>query len=144
MIRRARVEDKQRVLSMARNFHEASGVHFPFSAAHASLLFDASLREQDRCCFVIDDDGLHGVIAAQAYDYPLANIRAAMESFWWVSPRHWRKMPALIDEYEDWAAFRGCSMVGMGMIGGLRASRAFQRIGYTSVEQMFSKRITPL
>ncbi|UGX87130.1 GNAT family N-acetyltransferase [Phyllobacterium meliloti] len=130
-----------RVLVMARDFHKSSGVHFPFSAAHASLLFSASISEPDRCCFVIEDDGLHGVIAAQAYDYPLANIRAAMESFWWVRPKYWRKMPALIQEYEDWAAFRDCSIVGMGMIGGARASRAFKRLGYEPVEQMFSKRI---
>ncbi len=144
VVRKALPADKARVLTMAKRFHEQSAVHFPFSAAHASLLFDQSLTDPDRLCLVIEDDGVHGALSAQTVDYHLAGIRVATETFWWVSPRHWRSMPELLSEYEDWATFRGASVVGMGMIGGRCASNIFVRHGYARAEQMYSKRVVPL
>lgn len=141
MIRRALVEDKQRVLSMARNFHEASGVSFPFSAAYASMLFDACLSAPDRVCIVLDEDGPQGVLAAQAGTLPLAPIKAASELIWWIEPDfRGRSAIQMLNAYEEWAREQGCAytnMVGLG--SDPLTGRLYERRGYQAAERHFMK-----
>src|ERR1700710_2847381 len=105
MIRRAVESDKMRVLQMAKSFHAASGVPFPFSAPMADLLFRASLVDADRVCLVYVPDGVaRGVLAAQAANHQFAPVRLATEIMWWVDPDY-RGTSAMemLAAYEEWA-----------------------------------------
>jgi GNAT superfamily N-acetyltransferase len=141
MIRRATPADKSRVLVLARNFHQASGLPIPFSAPFASLLFDACLSDQDRLCLVLDIDGVQGVLAAQAGLLPLAPVKAATELIWWIEPAHrGRSALAMLDAYETWARERGCvfaNMVGLG--SDPLPARLYERRGYIAAERHFMK-----
>ena len=141
MIRRAVVADKSRCLQLARNFHIASGLPIPFSPAYASLLFDACLRERDRFCLVLDDGGVHGVLAAQAGSLPIAPVKAATELIWWIEPTHrGRSAIAMLEAYEAWARERGCmfaNMVGLG--SDPLPARLYERRGYIAAERHFMK-----
>jgi GNAT superfamily N-acetyltransferase len=145
MIRRARKEDKSRVLIMAMDFHIASGMPFAFSAAHASLLFDACLSDPDRLCLVLDENGPQGVLAAQAGELPLAPVKAASELIWWIEPQsRGRSALAMLDAYEQWAKERGCiyaNMVGLGFDP--VTTRLYERRGYVAAESHFMKALTP-
>jgi hypothetical protein len=118
MIRRAEPGDKAAVLRMARDFHAASGTALPYSAATASMLFDACLAGGDRLCLVLDVDGAHGTLVAQAGPHHFSPVRIATEIIWWVDPDY-RGIDAMrfLPAYEAWARERGCqfaSMVGLG------------------------------
>lgn len=141
MIRRARTDDKARVLMLARSFHIASGLPIPFNAPYASLLFDACLSEPDRLCLVLDDDDVQGVLAAQAGLLPIAPVKAATELIWWIEPAHrGRSALAMLDAYEAWARERGCvfaNMVGLG--SDPLPARLYERRGYIAAERHFMK-----
>lgn len=141
-IRHAAPIDRLSVVSMAKTFHGASKSPFPFSAPYAAQMFDRSITEPDRVALVVDDgERLKGALLAYSYPYPLGNFTVATETFWWLSPRHWRVMPELLAAYEMWARSIGCSLAGMGMIGGRSACGLFERSGYQPVEKMFAKQL---
>jgi GNAT superfamily N-acetyltransferase len=131
-----------RVLHMAKAFHAASGLPFPFSAPMADLLFRSSLVDPDRACFVFDVDGIaRGVLAAHAAPHQFAPIKVASELIWWVDPEH-RGTSAIkmLDAYEAWATERGCqyaSMVGLGHDP--LTTRLYERRGYAPVERHFMR-----
>jgi GNAT superfamily N-acetyltransferase len=140
MIRKAIAADKARVLMMAKAFHQASGVPLPFSAAAASVLFDAALADGDRLCLVHESDGIaRGVLAAVAAPHHLAPVKVASEIIWWIDP-DWRGRAAMkmLAAYEQWAVDRGCQYVGMVGLGADPAvSTLYARRGYQAVERHF-------
>ncbi len=140
MIRKAIASDKARVLFMAKAFHEASCTLIPFSAAAASVLFDASLANADRLCLVYEQDGTaRGVLAAIAAPHHLAPVKVASEIIWWIDPA-WRGRCAMkmLASYEEWAAERGCQFVSMVGLGADPAvSKLYARRGYQAVERHF-------
>lgn len=141
MIRRAVATDKAAVLRMARDFHSASETSLPFSAAMASMLFDASLTDADRLCLVLDANGVRGTLVAQAGPHHFSPVKVATEIIWWVDPDA-RGIEALrmLRAYEDWARERGCAfaaMVGLGadpVVG-----RTYEIRGYAPAERHFLK-----
>lgn len=140
MIRKAMSADKARVLVMAKAFHAASCVPFPFSAAAASVLFDAALYDSNRLCLIYECGGIaRGVLAAVAAPHHLAPVKIASEIIWWIDP-DWRGRSAtrMIAAYEQWAAECGCqyvSMVGLG--ADPEVSKLYERRGYHAVERHF-------
>ena len=140
-VRRAVASDRSRCLQLARNFHIASGLQIPFSPAYASLLFDACLCEPDRLCLVLDDNGVQGVLAAQAGSLPIAPVKAATELIWWIEPNaRGRAAIEMLDAYENWARERGCvfaNMVGLG--SDPLPARLYERRGYIAAERHFMK-----
>lgn len=140
MIRNAIPADKARVLVMAKAFHAASGVPFPFSAAAASVLFDAALVDGNRLCLIYEREGIaRGVLAAVCAPHHLAPVKVASEIIWWIDP-DWRGRAAtkMLAAYEAWSAERGCqyvSMVGLGADPSV--SELYARRGYQAVERHF-------
>ncbi len=140
MIRKATAADKARVLCMAKAFHEASGIPIPFSAAAASVLFDAALTDADRLCLIYEQDAAaRGVLAAIAAPHHLAPVKVASEIVWWIDPA-WRGRGAMkmLAAYETWASERDCqyiSMVGLGADPAV--SKLYARRGYQAVERHF-------
>lgn len=140
-VRRARPDDKMRVLMMARSFQAASGLPIPFKADYASLLFDALLTNPTMLCIVLDDNGPQGVLAAQTGTLPLAPIKAASELIWWIEPAYrGRAAKQMLDAYEAWAKEQGCAFVNMiGLGADPITSRLYERRGYIAAERHFMK-----
>jgi hypothetical protein len=140
MIRPAIAGDKARVLVMAKAFHEASGVPIPFSAAAASVLFDAALADSNRLCLVYERNGMaRGVLAAVAAPHHLAPVMVASEIIWWIDPA-WRGLAAtrMLAAYEQWAVECECQFIGMVGLGADPAvSKLYARRGYQAVERHF-------
>ena len=140
MIRKAIAADKAHVLVMAKAFHAASGVPFPFSAAASSVLFEAALVDSNRLCLIYEREGsARGVLAAVAAPHHLAPVKVASEIIWWIDP-DWRGRAAMkmLAAYERWAAECGCqyvSMVGLGADPAI--STLYARRGYQAVERHF-------
>lgn len=142
MIRHARPDDKMRVLVLAREFHRAAGLPFPFSPAHADALFRASIDSDDRLCLVLEVDGaIQGVLAAEAGPHPFGPFKIAGELMWWIEPAHrGRSAVGMISAFEDWARERGCQFVHMVGLGDDPAvGRLYQRRGYSAAERHFMK-----
>jgi GNAT superfamily N-acetyltransferase len=146
MIRRAELSDRMRVLSMAKAFHAASGVPFPFSPAMADGLFRASLADEDRLCLVYaPDDIARGVLTAQASVHPFAPVKVASEIIWWVDPAfRGQAVVGMLSAYEAWAVERGCSLAGMVGLGSEPlTTRLYLRRGYEPAETHFIKALNP-
>lgn len=133
--------DKMPVVRMLRDAHAAGGLPFPFSAAHASILFDEQCARPDRLCLVFDVSGAHGVLMASVQQHPFAAICYAMEVVWWIDPEH-RGQGALemLAAYENWATEQGCTFVGMAALEAApRAGAIYKRRGYRAIETHFLK-----
>lgn len=142
IIRRACFADRMRVLLMARAFHAAADLPFPFSAPHADAIFRASIAQDDRFCIVLDIGGAaHGVLAAQAGDHPFGAFRFASELIWWIEPDHrGRAAPRMIAEYEAWAKARGCLFAELVGLGAEPATGPlYRRCGYGAAERHYLK-----
>lgn len=140
--RPATVGDKMRVLTMARDFHAAAGVPFPFSAAHADAIFRASLLDEDRLCVVLDVDGAaRGALIAEAGAHPFGPFKVASEVMWWIEPAYRGAGAAsMLAHYEAWARERGCVLAHLVGLGGDPAIGIFyQRHGYSAAERHFLK-----
>jgi GNAT superfamily N-acetyltransferase len=127
---------------MARNFHAAAGVGFPFSAPAASLLFEASLTDPDRLCLVYESGGAAvGVLAAYAAPHPFAVAKTAQELMWWIEPDYRGAVGLkMLQRYELWARSRGCAFIHMVGLGSEPAtSKLYERQGYAATELHFMK-----
>ncbi|WP_244490291.1 GNAT family N-acetyltransferase [Rhizobium sp. Root483D2] len=131
-----------RVLAMAKAFHAASEVPFPFSAPMADNVFRSSLDAPDQLCLVLDVDGVAlGVLAAEAQPHRFSPVKMAFETMFWIDPEH-RGLHArkMLDAYEQWARHRGCAFIHMvGLGGDPLTSRLYERSGYLAVERHFMK-----
>ncbi|NTS30662.1 GNAT family N-acetyltransferase [Phyllobacterium sp. BT25] len=143
MIRRATMADKFRVLLLAKNFHEASGLPIPFNPPYASILFDQFLTAPEKICIVLDRDGVQGVLAAQVGFLPIAPVRAATEVIWWIEPEYrGRDALHMLAAYEAWAEEQGCSFVNMvGLGSDPLPAKFYERRGYIAAERHFMKPI---
>lgn len=142
MIRPAVFGDRMRVLTMARAFHAASGVLFPFSAPMADNVFRSSLDAPDRLCLVLDVEGVaHGVLAAEAQPHRLSPVKMAFEIMFWIDPAHrGRDARKMIAAYEQWARQNDCAFIHMvGLGGDPLTTRLYERSGYLAVERHFMK-----
>ncbi len=142
MIRSAVVADKMRILGMAKAFHKASEVPFPFSAPMAERLFLASVDDPDSFCLVYEaDQEAHGILVAQARTHGFAPVRMAFELIFWIDPQfRGSAARSMLDAYETWAREQDCSFINMvGLGGDPLASRLYERHGYQAVERHFMK-----
>ena len=143
MIRQATMADKFRVLLLAKNFHEASGLPIPFNPAYASILFDQFIDDPERLCLVLDRNGVQGVLAAQSGILPIAPVKAATEVIWWIEPDYrGRDAIHMLVAYEAWATDQGCSFVNMvGLGSDPLTAKFYERRGYIAAERHFMKPI---
>ncbi|WP_411036169.1 GNAT family N-acetyltransferase [Shinella sp. BYT-45] len=144
-IRKAEARDKGRVLAMARAFHAASGVAVPFSAALASMVFDATLADPDRLCLVLEVGGVAtGVLAAQAGPHGFFPVKLASELMFWIDPPHRGTTAArhMIAAFEMWARSRDCQISHLVGLGDEPAvGRLYARCGYQPAERHFMKHL---
>lgn len=142
MIRLAVENDRMTVIAMAKSFHAASGLPFPFSAPMADRIFRMALGSKDALCLVLDVDGkARGVLAAEAQMHRFAPVMMAFELIFWIEPdqRGQNGIP-MLDAYEAWARGKGCmfaNMVGLG--GDPTTTKFYERRGYHAIERQFMK-----
>lgn len=147
MIRPALATDKAHVVELLRDsrsgagFDHADGLTgftFPFEAAYAERMFARYLRGFRVLCLVHDVAGrAEGVLMAHAFEHDFGPVWVAQERVWWIDPAHrgGTTAPRMLDEYEKWAANRGCTFVGMAGMGDDPAvMKLYQRRGYRRAE----------
>ncbi|QBR34873.1 GNAT family N-acetyltransferase [Leisingera sp. NJS201] len=141
LVRPARWRERFGVLKLARDFHAAAGIPFPFNPAHASQAAQRFIEDPDKLCLVLEVSGvLRGVLAASWSISPLAPVRLAQEVIFWVDPQH-RGSAArrMLAAYEDWARNQRCDAAGLAALNDPRVARFFGAAGFKPVEAKFLK-----
>ncbi|GHC61666.1 GNAT family N-acetyltransferase [Limoniibacter endophyticus] len=145
MIRLATVQDKHRVMAMAKVFHESAGHPFPYNAVHCSSVISACIAGGDALCLVLERDGkIVGALLAHAGPHTFNPVRIASEIMLWIEPGHrgGRHAAAMIDAFETWAKGRGCALAHMVGLGGNPAiGKFYERRGYYAAECHYVKRL---
>ncbi len=138
-VRPATAKDRDRVVVLLRESHEAAGFTFPFQAAYADQLFQQHMASPKACVFVAGNPA-RGVLMAVAFDHPFGAGRIAKETVWFVTPEaRGRGAIKMLDAYEVWARSVGCVSVGMASLTTNDVSRLYERRGYSAVETHFMK-----
>ena len=138
-VRFATAEDRDRVVALLRESHEAVGFTFPFQAAYADRLFQQHLASP-MACVLVTGSHAHGVLMAVAYEHPFGAGRIAKETVWFVTPQaRGRGAIKMLDAYEAWARSVGCASAGMASLATNDVSSLYERRGYSAVETHFMK-----
>ncbi|WP_421476734.1 GNAT family N-acetyltransferase [Agrobacterium tumefaciens] len=138
-VRFATAEDRDRVVALLRESHEAAGFTFPFQAAYADQLFQQHMISQ-KACILVAGNPAQGVLMAVAYEHPFGAGRIAKETVWFVTPEaRGRGAIKMLDAYEVWARSVGCVSVGMASLTTNDVSSLYERRGYSAVETHFMK-----
>lgn len=139
MVRFATLDDKFACIRLLRESHVAAGFTFPFSAVHASSLFDLHHVSPQACVLVIGDRPC-GLLMASWFEHPFGAGRYAKETVWFVTPQaRGRGAIRMLDVYEAWARDQGCVAVGMASLVSNDVSKLYARRGFAPVETHFVK-----
>ena len=139
MVRIATQDDKFACIKLLRESHEAAGFTFPFSAVHASALFDLHHASPQACVLVIGDQPC-GLLMASWFEHPFGAGRYAKETVWFVAPlARGRGAIRMLDAYEVWAREQCCVALGMASLISKDVSRLYARRGFAPVETHFVK-----
>ncbi|UXS49271.1 GNAT family N-acetyltransferase [Agrobacterium tumefaciens] len=138
-VRFATAEDRDRVVALLRESHEAAGFTFLFHAAYADQLFQQHLAS-DNAVVLMAGDPAQGVLMACAFEHPFGAGRIAKETVWFVTPKaRGRGAIRMLDAYEAWARSVGCVSAGMASLATNDVSSLYERRGYSAVETHFMK-----
>lgn len=138
-VRFATAEDRDRVVALLRESHQAANFKFPFQASYADQLFRQHLAS-DKACSLVLGMPAQGILMAAAYEHPFGAGRIAKETVWFVTPQaRGRGAIAMLDAYEIWARSVGCVSVGMASLVTNDVSKLYERRGYSAVETHFMK-----
>lgn len=138
-VRFATAEDRDRVVALLGESHEAAGFSFPFQAAYADRLFQQHLLSP-MACVLVAGDRPEGVLMACAFEHPFGAGRIAKETVWYVTPSaRGRGAVKMLDAYEAWARSVGCVSAGMASLATNDVSSLYERRGYSAVETHFMK-----
>ncbi|MEE9984238.1 GNAT family N-acetyltransferase [Agrobacterium pusense] len=138
-VRFAIAEDRDRVVALLRESHEAAGFTFPFQAAYADRLFQQHMLSP-MACVLVAGDRPEGVLMACAFEHPFGAGRIAKETVWFVTPgARGRGALIMLDAYEAWARSVDCVSAGMASLVTNDVSSLYERRGYSAVETHFMK-----
>ncbi|QTK78330.1 GCN5-Related N-Acetyltransferase [Agrobacterium tumefaciens] len=138
-VRFATAEDRDRVVGLLRESHDAAGFTFPFQAAYADRLFQHHLVS-DKACVLVVGNPAQGVLMACAFEHPFGAGRIAKETVWYVTlSARGRGAMRMLDAYEAWARSVGCVSAGMASLATNDISSLYERRGYSAVETHFMK-----
>lgn len=141
MIRRATLEDTDRLIEMGRRFVSETTYSTLVSADPqrvAGLVFDL-LDNPSAVVLVSGSDAtLTGMIAAIAYEHPFSGEQTAFEIVWWVDPEARGQGVRLLRAAEEWARERGAKRMQMVAPNG-RVGELYARLGYAAVETSYQR-----
>ena len=144
MIRKATKADLARCVEMSGRFILETGYRGKIAdnpAARREII--AKLIDgPDGVVYVIDDDGLLGMIGAFVFTHPMSGERIGCESFWWVEPekRGTMRGVSLLKKAEAWADEKGADrMIMVQPAGAPRVGRIYEMLGYDHLENQYQK-----
>lgn len=149
-IRKAGASDSGALVPMMRDAYDASGMADLLGARpddnHLAILFRQHLASRDCIALVDERDGvLCGFLLAACWAHPIAPVKIAKDTGWWVSPCRrgfLSAVNAMLDAFEAWAAGRNCKVTGLaGMGNEPRVGLIYRRRGYVAAETHFVKRV---
>lgn len=137
--RHATIDDKGAVLRLLRDSHAAAGFDFPFSAPHASRLFDTHLASG---LILLCGSPAVGLLMAMSFEHPFGAGLWSKETVWYIDPSaRGRAALSMLSAYEEWARSKGCVKVGMASLAINDVSKIYERKGYSKVETHFIKNL---
>lgn len=118
------------------NFHTASGLPFPATAAWADQLYMTARTNRDWLC--VERPG--GILLAQVGPSLLGPFLAAQEIAWWVEPEARGVGLGMLQEYEEWAWGKGAKAVKVASLAVFpETEKIYERLGYERVETSWAK-----
>lgn len=118
------------------DFHKATGLPFPATAAWAKALLTASMQEPDRLAIIRP----YGVLLAVVGHSQLGPFMASEEIAWWVDPDHRGNSVGMLQEYEQWATSKGAKAIGVKSLAMFpETEKLYERIGYSRLETSWVK-----
>lgn len=118
------------------DFHKASGLPFPATAAWAKALVDTYSVSVNRCAILRPGGILLGAISQSQ----LGPFMAAEEIVWWVDPEHRGNSRGMLTEFEEWAIAHGAKAIGVKSLAMMPAvEKIYERAGYERLETSWVK-----
>lgn len=123
------------------NFHAATGLPFPATAAWADQLYMTARTNPDWVCIERPGGILIGLVGPSL----LGPFRVAQEVAWWVDPAHRGRSVGMLREYCAWATMRGAkaievkSLAKFPEVEALYAREGFERLETSWVKWLFSQ-----
>lgn len=144
MIRKITAQDKNAVLRLAEMFFkeriEKDGLTFSLEAASEN--FDQFIYNPAIVALCIEVEGeIVGMIAGVFSRMFFAKELALQELVWYVEPRKRKYGIRLLKEFERIAVGLGANLVMMVGLTGDSSLDFYRKMGYTSIQEHFIKRI---
>lgn len=118
------------------NFHAASGLPFPATAAWADQLY--MLARTDRNWLCVERPG--GILLAQVGPSLLGPFKAAQEIVWWVEPSARGIGLGMLEEYEQWAKSKGAQAIKVASLAIFpQTEKIYEQRGYERLETSWVK-----
>lgn len=118
------------------NFHAASGLPFPATAAWADRLYQRARSDPDWLC--LDRPG--GILLAAVSPSLLGPFLAAQEIAFWVEPDARGIGLKMLREYEKWAICKGVGAIEVKSLAVFpETERLYDRAGFTKLESSWVK-----
>jgi hypothetical protein len=154
IVRRAREDDRQRLLQLMRAAHAAAefdkpdgftGFVCPWDRSRVDRCLSHHMSAPDALAQVLDVDGIaQGILLAIAFEHPFGPVRMSKDTVWWIEPAH-RGLKAArrsLDDYEAWAASLDVRYPGIaGMGDDPRVGKLLERRGYRIADTVWMRRI---
>jgi GNAT superfamily N-acetyltransferase len=148
VIRVATTEDFAPLLTMGREFYDASGYSDLVGFDRESLVRTFEQLMQNGGLFVAEVNGeVVGMVGGMVYPFYFdADHLTGQEVFWWVMPEHRKGRIGLelLQALEEWAKARGAkslSMVSLDRLNPEQVARMYSAAGYRASEHTFIKRL---
>lgn len=118
------------------NFHAATGLPFPATAAWADKLYMTARMDPNWLC--VERPG--GILLAQVGPSLLGPFLASQEIAWWVEPDARGVGLGMLEEYEQWALRKGAKAIEVKSLAAFPGTeKIYERIGYERLETSWVK-----
>lgn len=113
------------------DFHAATGLPFPATAAWADKLYLTASTDPNWLCVERPGGILLGVVSPSL----LGPFKVAHEVAWWVDPAYRGNSLGMLREYEQWAIGKGVKAIELKSLAAMPdVGRLYARRGYAPVE----------
>jgi len=128
--------DRFAMVRMGKDFLRESTLPLPEDPGYMSRTVSLYMELPNCLALVLDVDGaVKGMLLAAVDDSPLAPVKMAKETVWWVDPGARGHGGRMLDCFEEWAKDRGASLVAMSALDrrvGVLYKRRFYKEADTS------------
>lgn len=142
MIRRATLDDRDRIVEMGQRFAAETkyGGLIAVNPERLTVTVGGLLESPDAAVFVSGSDALTGMIVMSAYEHPFSGERMAFEFVWWIEPeaRGTGDGVRLLHAAEQWARDEGIGKMQM-VAPDPRIGEFYARMGYSPIETSYQR-----